>query len=104
MENNKPYDHVIPDIEEWPIYRLSEDRRRFIEEIDQFILDRFMRKPVNQVTDIISKTIYQERIRMKEDPWKVEPSQRAPVLERKNPASTAGIFAGQRGGGSEKEQ
>jgi len=71
--NNKTYKHVIPDIEDWPIYQLSEDRRRFIQEIDEFVLDRFMRKPVSQVTDIISKTIYLERIRMKEEAWKVDP-------------------------------
>ncbi|MCO6475489.1 MAG: 1-acyl-sn-glycerol-3-phosphate acyltransferase [Phaeodactylibacter sp.] len=72
-EEPKTYDHVFPDIEDWPIYKLSEDRRNFIQEIDEFTLDRFMRKPSPQLTDIISKTIYLERIRMKEEPWKVDP-------------------------------
>ncbi len=67
------YDHVIPEIEDWPIYKLSQDRRRFIEDIDRFITERFMRLPTPQITDILSKTIYQERIRMKEEPWKVDP-------------------------------
>lgn len=67
------YNHVFPDIEDWPIYKLSEDRRNFIQEIDEFTLERFMRKPSGQLTDIIAKTIYQERIRMKEEPWKVDP-------------------------------
>ena len=67
------YEHVIPNIEEWPIYKLSEDRRQFVKEIDEFILQRFLQKPTSDLTDIISKTIYLERIRMKEDPWKVDP-------------------------------
>ncbi len=72
-EEPKTYDHVFPNIEDWPIYKLSEDRRHFIQEIDEFTLERFMRKPSPQLTDIISKTIYLERIRMKEEPWKVDP-------------------------------
>lgn len=67
------YEHVIPEIEDWPIYQLSEDRRRFIQDIDAFTLKRFMALPTAQQTDILSKTIYRERIRMKEEPWKVDP-------------------------------
>jgi glycerol-3-phosphate O-acyltransferase len=76
MKQQRPrtgYEHVIPDIEDWPIYKLSEDRRNFIKEIDAFTLRRFMDKPTSEMTDILAKTIYQERIRMKEEPWKVDP-------------------------------
>lgn len=73
IKSRKIFPHVIPDIEDWPIYRLSEDRQGFIQDINHFVLARFRRKPVKQLTDIISKTIYLERIRMKEDPWKVDP-------------------------------
>jgi glycerol-3-phosphate O-acyltransferase len=72
-EQQAGYEHVIPEIEDWPIYKLSQDRRNFIADIDQFITDRFMQQPTPQLTDILSKTIYLERIRMKEEPWKVDP-------------------------------
>ena len=72
-EEPKRHEHVFPNIEDWPIYKLSEDRRNFVQEMDEFTLERFMRKPSSQLTDIISKTIYLERIRMKEEPWKVDP-------------------------------
>lgn len=72
-EEPRRIEHVFPNIEDWPIYKLSEDRRNFVQEIDEFTLERFMRKPSPQLTDIISKAIYQERIRMKEEPWKVDP-------------------------------
>jgi glycerol-3-phosphate O-acyltransferase len=64
---------VIPDIEDWPIYKLSEDRRNFIQEIDAFTLDRLTRRSTKKVTDLIAETVYQERIRIKEERWKVDP-------------------------------
>jgi len=64
---------VIPNIEEWPIYKLSEDRRAFIQEIEAFTRDRLTRRSTLKVTDLIAETIFQERIRIKEERWKVDP-------------------------------
>ena len=71
--NLKIYPPVIEDIEQWPIYQLSEDRETFIKELNSFTLNRLMKQPLDQVTDSIAKTIYLERIRIKEEPWKVDP-------------------------------
>ncbi|MEN0005518.1 MAG: 1-acyl-sn-glycerol-3-phosphate acyltransferase [Bacteroidota bacterium] len=65
--------HVIPEIEDWPIYKIHANRKDFIKEIDQFTLERLQQLYPNQLEDIIAKTIYKERIRMKEEPWKVDP-------------------------------
>ena len=75
MSNNEhqPVPPVYPDIEDWPIYKLSEDRRNFVEEIESYTLDKMLKLPPSQARDLISKTIYQERIRIKEEPWKVDP-------------------------------
>ncbi|RMF00452.1 MAG: glycerol acyltransferase [Bacteroidetes bacterium] len=64
---------VIPNIEDWPIYRLSEDRQAFIAEIIACTKAKIEQQPVEAVRDLISKTIYLERIRIKEEPWKVDP-------------------------------
>ncbi len=64
---------VIPDIEQWPIYKLHDDRRNFVEEIEEFTFNRIWSKSPGVVSDIIAKTIYLEKIRMKEEPWKVDP-------------------------------
>ncbi len=70
----KKYPPVIENIEEWPIYKLSEDRERFIREINKFTFNRLMRKRTSdQIGDVLAKTIYLERIRVKEEPWKVDP-------------------------------
>jgi glycerol-3-phosphate O-acyltransferase len=72
-QKRKAYKHIIPDIEKWPIYQLSEDRRNFIRDIDAFTLERLQRQSSAQISELIAKTIYQERIRIQEEPWKVDP-------------------------------
>lgn len=72
-EGSRVYQHVIPDIEEWPIFKLLSDRKNFVDEIEEFTYERLMELHGNDLQDIISKTIYLERIRIKEEPWKVDP-------------------------------
>lgn len=72
-EKSQIYPHVLPNIEDWPIYQLSEDRRGFVEELEAFTMRCYQKKSNAQLTDIIAKTIYMERIRTKEEPWKVDP-------------------------------
>ncbi len=68
----KPYPSVIERLDQWPIYKLSQDRKRFIAEIDAFTTQRLM-KQHPKLYDLIAQTIYQERIRINESPWKVDP-------------------------------
>lgn len=72
-EGSRVYQHVIPDIDEWPIYKLLSDRKNFVEEIEEFTFQRLKKLHENDLPDIIAKTIYLERIRIKEEPWKVDP-------------------------------
>ena len=72
QQDNVPYGQVIEDIEDWPIYKLSEDRDQFIDEIESFTVGKINKRPVEFVTDMIATTIYNERIRLKEEPWKVD--------------------------------
>lgn len=67
------YPRVIERIEDWPIYRQSKDRSEFLREIDEFTFRRLVDRHKRDLADVIVKTIYQERIRIKEDPWKVDP-------------------------------
>ncbi len=75
MENKpKIYPQVYPDLQDWPIYKLSEDREDFVQEITKYTLNKILRKQSeDELADTIAKTIYRERIRMKEEPWKVDP-------------------------------
>jgi glycerol-3-phosphate O-acyltransferase len=67
------YPRVIERMEDWPIYRLSKDRAEFIREIDEFTFNRIASRHKRDLVDVLVKTIYQERIRIKESPWKVDP-------------------------------
>ncbi len=73
MAKNKKYPPLIDNIEDWPIYKISEDRDRFIKEINEFTFNRLMKQSPDKVSDMIAKTIYLEKIRIKEEPWKVDP-------------------------------
>lgn len=72
-ESYSPYSPVFPNIEDWPIYKLSQDRRKFVQDIAQFTFDKLVKRHGPRIADLITKTIYLERIRMKEEPWKVDP-------------------------------
>jgi len=67
------YPRVIEKTEDWPIYRLSEDRAAFIRDIEDFTFRRIATRHRDDLVDVLVKTIYQERIRIKESPWKVDP-------------------------------
>ena len=67
------YPPILPDINDWPIYKLSEDRKTFTEELEHFTLDKVEHFHKENLTDLIAETIYLEKIRIKEEPWKVDP-------------------------------
>ena len=69
------YPQLIENIEDWPIFKLHADRRNFIQSVDQHTLEeiRIEYPDADKMRELLMKTIYQERIRIKEDPWKVDP-------------------------------
>ncbi len=67
------YPHVIPEINDWPIKKLSDDRDAFVQEVEDYTIRNMMSRPTEKLAAMIEKTIYLERIRIKEEPWKVDP-------------------------------
>jgi glycerol-3-phosphate O-acyltransferase len=72
-EGSKVHPQVIPDMEQWPINRLLADRKNFVEEMLQFTHERLHKLYGIDLQDMIARSIYMERIRIKEEPWKVDP-------------------------------
>ncbi len=72
-ESYSPYAPVFPEIEDWPISKLSQDRRNFVQDITSFTFDKLVKRHGAGISDLVTRTIYLERIRMKEEPWKVDP-------------------------------
>jgi len=67
------FEHIIPDIAQWPVARISRERKQFVEELNLFVMDRVLKNYEGSLGDIISKTIYSEQQRIKLNPWKVDP-------------------------------
>ena len=66
-----PLPHVIPDVENWPIYALSRDKERFLDEV----MAKTRREFLNRHDDRdafhaeLKSILYQEKIRLTRTPW-----------------------------------
>lgn len=70
---HKEYPHTVPEVERWPIARLSQNKDPFIEKMNEHTLKKILQTKDHSVEDIIASTIYKEKIRTKVSPWKVDP-------------------------------
>ncbi|MEO0471635.1 MAG: 1-acyl-sn-glycerol-3-phosphate acyltransferase [Bacteroidota bacterium] len=68
------YEPVIPNIHDWPIARLFKKPGAFVEEVIAESLEQLhLESGQKGIAELIERTMYLERIRMTEDPWKVDP-------------------------------
>lgn len=67
------YPPLVPNIKDWPIHKLYEDREGLIDTVDEQTLDHIIEKHGDRIGDLISRVSYLELIRLKETPWKVDP-------------------------------
>ena len=69
----KQYAHTSPRVEDWAIYALSEDRKRFVQLLEQSSCQRILQEAEDGLPDVLSKTIFSEQERVRTEPWKVDP-------------------------------
>lgn len=69
----KLYPHLKPDLKDWAIHKQSEDREAFVKEVIEHTEARLLHEFGQELPDLLSKTIYSEVQRTKEEPWKVDP-------------------------------
>ena len=80
------YPPVFEDVRDWPIYKVSKLRDSFILNLSKYVYDRLTKEHEGKLYDLLAKTIFDERIRVKEEPWKVDPPNEKAMwnrLERK---------------------
>jgi glycerol-3-phosphate O-acyltransferase len=69
------YDQIIPDTDSWPIVQLSKNREQFVNELVELsiqnIKESLGNNPAN-VKDELARTLYTERIRLTQTPWKAD--------------------------------
>lgn len=70
------FDVLEPDIEKWAIYQLGIDRQAFIHQLTQDSIDhlrKLFHNDPRRISEEIARAMYLERVRIKEDPWAVDP-------------------------------
>jgi glycerol-3-phosphate O-acyltransferase len=60
-------------IEQWPISKASKERKEFIEKLNSFVFERLNEGYKGNLSELVSKTVYLEKQRIKLNPWKVDP-------------------------------
>ncbi len=70
MENKK--EHIIP-MDQWTIYKFSQRQPEVIRQLNEFTF-RKLKQNENSTLELLEKTIYLEKIRTRNNPWKVDPA------------------------------
>ena len=65
--------HIYDQISDWPIFKLSERRNEFIEEINRHCFNKYTSNNNEELKRILERVIYQERNRTKSETWEVDP-------------------------------
>ena len=69
-----PLPYLIPQIHDWPLNRLYLGRETLVEEVSQAIVTELKQDLKREsLGDVLARTVYLERDRLKQNPWKVDP-------------------------------
>jgi len=68
------YSEIVPKKKDWPIVQLSRDRKAFMDEVAKDAYDKFLILKNGTLREEIEMTIHREKLRMKANPWKVDPA------------------------------
>ncbi len=71
---NSTYPHIIPEVKDWPIYKISKNRNSYIQELNKYTYDRLFVDNSLSREELLDKTIYLEKLRSRNNPWKVDPA------------------------------
>jgi len=72
-EKENIYPPLIEQIQEWPINKLTADRDAFVRELEDYAYNTLSRKSTDFLKELVQKTIFQEKTRMKEESWRIDP-------------------------------
>jgi len=79
----KRYDQVLPGgMDEWPVVTLSQDRMAFVGEVAKESVERIKQvtKTREGLIEEIETTLFREKLRIKRNPWAVDPEDEASFL------------------------
>lgn len=70
------YDPILPKKNEWPIVKLSKNRKEFISKVAAASRDRILNLTshnMDLLKEELETTLYRERLRIKQNPWLIDP-------------------------------
>lgn len=77
LEDLKPVDYPLPTVEDmdsWPIHKLSQEKEEFMKYASEFTTELLIKqKRKETLSEAIAKVLYLERMRIVNEPWKVDP-------------------------------
>ncbi len=76
VDSDALYDPVLPDIREWPIYKLSRKRRQLMESVGLEVVGSLLsvKNKNGALPEMIASAYQQEKQRIRENPWKADPA------------------------------
>ncbi len=91
-----PYPLVIEDVREWPIYQLSKHKKELIQAVIEESMQRLYDPDMGATIRMVAEAYYQEKKRIIEEPWKVDPPDDASFYKKlkkdiQETASGAGV-------------
>ena len=75
VDTKKKYDPILPGTRDWPLVQLSRNRKKFIEGVIKETTSQIIKlsKNRNNLIEELELTLYKEKLRVKQNPWKVDP-------------------------------
>ncbi len=74
-KKRKSYKPILSGTKEWPVVQLSKNRKLFIEKVVNEAFDKIVKANLkkNQLREELETTLYTEQLRIRKNPWKVDP-------------------------------
>ncbi len=73
------YSEIIPRTQQWPIVQLAKDRKQFLEEVTDESFESLQQITSGRsLREELEMTVYREKLRMKANPWRVDPKDEKP--------------------------
>ncbi len=71
-EIENPYPYIQPDLSDWKIVQLARDRRNAVKAVAAEAVQKIKKMVGENLSDEIALVIYQEGIRRRNEPWKID--------------------------------
>lgn len=76
------YSEIIPRTQQWPIVQLTRDRKQFVEQVALESFDNLkLMTRGRSLREELEMTVYREKLRMKANPWRVDPKDEKPFWQ-----------------------